>query len=338
MKRNSLRKRVAGALFAAAAPLFPLSLAAQTGGAYSFLDIPASVRAFGLGGVNVALVEDDVGMAFQNPALLGGESDRQLSLGYMHYAGGSNFASATFGKSAGLRGAWAAGIRYLGHGDFEGYDQNGTYTGDFSANDVVGEGTYSHDITPRLRGGINVKAIYSAYEGYTAFALGADLGINYYDEERDLSLSAVLMNMGGQIKRFEDRYERLPFDIRLGWMQGIGHSGFSVSVTAWDLTHWSVPVFRHADGETETVMTDNFVRKFFRHIIPAVQYRPDERFYIEGAYNYKTRSDMEGYRRNILSGITLGAGMGVGTFKVGVAYAMPHRSASSFMLSVAMTL
>ncbi len=338
MKRNGLLRYLAGAVIAAAAAFWSPSLCGQTGGAYSFLDIPASVRAFGLGGVNVALVEDDAAMALQNPALLGGESDRQLSLSYMHYAGGTNFASATFGKAAGLRGAWAAGIRYLNHGDFEGYDQNGVYTGDFSATDVVGEGTYSHDITSRLRGGINIKAIYSAYEGYTAFALGADLGINYYDEERDLSLSAVLMNMGGQIKRFEDRYEHLPFDVRLGWMQGIGHSGFSLSVTAWDLTHWSVPVYRHADGETEIVFHDNFVRKFFRHIIPAIQYRPDERFYVEGAYNYKTRSDMEGYRRNILSGITLGAGMSVGSFKVGVGYAMPHRSTSSFMLSVAMTL
>ena len=80
-------------------------------------------------------------------------------------------------------------------------------------------GMYSHDFTDRLRGGINVKLIYSSYEQYTAFALATDLGLNYYDEERDMSLSLVIKNLGGQIKRFDQAYDRLPFDIQLGWMQ-----------------------------------------------------------------------------------------------------------------------
>ena len=41
-------------------------------------------------------------------------------------------------------------------------------------------------------------------------AVGVDLGINYYDPDRDLSLSAVVTNLGGQVKRFNERYDRLP--------------------------------------------------------------------------------------------------------------------------------
>ena len=47
---------------------------------------------------------------------MGPESDLQLGLNYMKYVGGINLAGATFGKAAGERGAWAAGIQYYGYG------------------------------------------------------------------------------------------------------------------------------------------------------------------------------------------------------------------------------
>ena len=131
-------------------------------------------------------------LAGQNPALIGPEIDRQLAFSYMHYMGGSNFAGVRFGKAAGERGAWAAGVRYLNYGEITGYDPDGTMTGTFSPADVVFEGTYSHDFTYRLRGGINLKMIYSNYEKYSAFAIAADLGINYYDDDHDFQCRLFL--------------------------------------------------------------------------------------------------------------------------------------------------
>ena len=90
--------------------------------------------------------------------------------------------------------------------------------------------TYSHDFTYRLRGGINLKMIYSNYEQYSAFAIAADLGINYYDDDHDFSVSLVLKNMGGQVKRFEEAYDRLPFDVQIGFMKGLGMSPFPLAL------------------------------------------------------------------------------------------------------------
>ncbi len=58
---------------------------------------------------------------------------------------------------------------------------DGTDVGSFSPKDIVFGGSYSHDITDRLRGGIELKGIYSSYADYSAFALATDLGINYYN-------------------------------------------------------------------------------------------------------------------------------------------------------------
>lgn len=316
------------------------SASAQDGrSAYDFLDIPTSSHVFGLGGANITLIDADVGLAEQNPALLGSEIDRQAAFSYMHYMGSANFGGARYGQAAGERAAWAVGIRYLNYSEMTGYDPDGQMTGSFTPSDVVVEGTFSHDFTYRLRGGINLKGIYSNYERYSAFALCADLGINYYDDERDMSLSVVLKNMGGQIKRFEDSYDHLPFDVRLGWMKGFGDSGLSLSITAWHLTKWNLPYYEHTDeGMQEVELKSSFGKNLFRHLIFGMQYQPTDRFYIDLAYNYKTRSDMSAYQRNFLSGFSAGVGINARSFSLGVAYAMPHKSASSVMLNLGLNI
>lgn len=318
-----------------------LAAEAQTGrSAYEFLNVPTSSQAYGLGGTNIALIDSDISMVQENPALMGPEMDRQLHVSYMHYLGSANFAGARFGMAAGEHGAWAAGVRYLNYGEISGYLPDGTSTGSFTPMDVAVEGTYAHDFTYRLRGGINVKMAYSGYERYSAFALAADVGLNYYDEERDLSLSVVFKNMGGQLKRFEETYDRLPFDIQLGFMKGWDGSPLSVGVTLWNLTKWHLPYYSHDVNETEDdmVMKESFGGNLLRHLIFCGRYQPTDRFYADLAYNYKTRSDMSNYQRNFLSGFSIGAGLNVSSFRVGVAYAMPHKSASTLLVNLAMTL
>ncbi len=310
----------------------------QTGRSlYEFLDIPTSARVYGLGGTNISVIDADVTLADQNPALIGPEIESQLAVNYMHYMGSGNFAGIRYGKGAGERGAWAAGIRYLNYGSFDAYEPDGSMSGSFNAQDIVFEGTYSHDFTDRLRGGINVKMVYSNYESYNAFAMATDLGINYYDDEKDLSLSAVLRNMGGQLKRFDERYDRVPFDIQLGYMQGLGSSPFSLAITATNLTKWDLPYYSHPKNDSGEVseLKSSFFSNLFRHLIFGLQYQPNDRFYIDLAYNYKTRTDMSTYQRNFLSGFSAGLGLKVRGFSFGAAYAMPHKGGSSVMLNIA---
>lgn len=335
-------KYIAVLLLALASLLLPpLRAMGQNGtSAYTFLDHPSSAHAFALGGGTTALIDDDVTLVDQNPALLGPEIDRQIALGYMHWLGASNFASVRYGMPAGDRSAWAIGFRYLNHGTITQTDVDGSVGGTFSPQDIVIEGAYSHDITDRLRGGIMLNAIYSNYEQYTAFALGVDLGINYYNEENDCSLSAVIKNLGGQLKRFDKRYDRLPFDIRLGYMQSLGSSPFSVNITAHTLTKWKIGHYTHDKdkGEDDMKMKSDFFGNLFGHLNLGLQYMPSEKFYIALGYNYKTKAEMSAYQRNFFSGFSVGMGLKVRGFSFNVAYAMPHKSGSSLMLNVATTL
>lgn len=314
-----------------------LSSSAQDGSnAYNFLNISSSSKIYGLGGINISLVDDELSTSDQNPALLGNEMSGQIALNYMHYVGSSNFAGIRYAHSAGEHGAWSAAVRYFGYGSMTETLPDGSIIGSFSPKDVAFGGTYSHDITDRLRGGIDLKMLYSGYADYSAFAISTDIGINYYNDERDLSLSLVAANLGGQVKRFDQSYDRLPFDIRIGWSQSFGSFPVRLSVTAWNLTKWSLPYVETGDGSTdrEPEIKDSFQSNLFRHLVFGADLISSENFYIGLGYNYKTRTDMATYSRNMLSGFSLAAGINVRSFSVGIALAQPHTGATTFMVNL----
>lgn len=309
--------------------------ASDTSPSYSFLNIPASSQVYGLGGINISNISDDINSIDQNPALMGPEFEKQLGISYMRYVGSSNFAGVTYGNGINDRSAWAMGIRYFGYGSMRETDAAGNELGTFSPMDFLVSGTYSHDITDRWRGGITLKMIYSGYADYTAFAVATDLGVNYYDAEKDLSFSITVANLGGQLKRFTDRYERLPIDLRVGWSQSFGTMPIRFSINAWNLTKWHLPYYETGDGSTDTEpeLKDSFSSNLFRHLIFSANYVPSEKFYIGLGYNYKSRTDMSTYSRSILSGFSLGAGIRIKAFGVGVALAQPHKGATTFMVN-----
>lgn len=311
-------------------------MAQERGGAYNFLNITSSSRIYGLGGVNITLVDDDLFSADQNPALMGSEMSGQIGLSYMRYLGGSNFATAAFSHSAGEHGAWGASVKYFGYGSMPETDVNGSVIGSFSPLDVAFTGSYSYDITDRLRGGINLKMLYSAYAEFSAFAIATDLGINYYDAEHDLSLSVVAANLGGQVKRFHEAYDRLPVDVRLGWSQSFGNFPVRFSVTAWNLCKWKLPYYETGDGtgNAEFEIKESFTSNLFRHLIFSADLIASPNWYLGLGYNYKMRTDMSTYQRSFLSGWSVAAGINVKSFKVGLAFAQPHTGGTTFMLNL----
>ena len=312
---------------------------AQNGStAYNYLNVTSSARIYGLGGVNITAVEDELGVADQNPALLGPEMNNQIQMDYMRYLGESNFTGVKFARAMGERGAWSAGIRYFGYGTMKGTDEFGNSIGDFSPSDINFNGSVSYDITDRLRGGATVKLLYSSYEAYSALAVATDLGVNYFDPDLDLSLSAVVANLGGQVKRFHNAYNRLPVDLRLGAARMFPGMPVRFSVTAWNLTRWHLPYTVTGDaastGGEGGKVKDTFSSNLFRHLVFGADFIPSDRFFVALGYNYKTRTDMGTYSRSLVSGFSLGAGMNLRRFNVSLALAQPHSGATTMMLNL----
>ncbi len=304
---------------------------------YNFLNTTPSAHAYALGGTNLTVIDDDINLVEQNPALLGPEYDHQVGFNYMRYLGSSNFMGVRYGQGIDEHSAWAAGIQYYGYGSFEGYDVTGVYTGTFSASDVAFSVTYTHDISEYWRGGITGKYIYSKYEDYTAGALGVDLGVNYYNPNNDLSFSLVAKNLGGQVKKFADQSSKLPWDIQMGIAKQFSGTPFRVSLTLNNLRKWKLPYYQPEDKNSTSsalVLKDSFGSNLMRHIVLGVEFLPNDNMWVGIGYNYKTRTDMSSYQRNLLSGFSAGAGLKVKAFGVGIALAQPHSGATTFMFNL----
>lgn len=299
---------------------------------FDFLSLPTSAHGAALGGQNVSLPDDDATLLFHNPALMSDSGDGALSLSFLSYMKGSKAGSAAWTMAHGERGTWGVGAQFVGYGSMKETTVDGVVQGEFSALDFAFTGGYSYVLTERLAGGASGKFIYSKYGTYSSVALAADLGLNYYLEEQDLSFSLVAANLGGQVKAFGDSYESLPYDLRLGVSKRLANAPIRFSFTLVDLTRWSSNEYYHPDGEPSSgrVLTNHFVF--------GADFLPSEQLYISLGYNFRRAYELKAAGAAHGAGICLGAGLHTKKFQLGIAYAKYHVSVPSVMVTAQYTI
>lgn len=319
-----------------------LSVCADNGNSvFGFLDIPVSARVNALGGINISLVERDLSITNQNPALLGPEMDKNVSINYMRYLKDVNLGNAQYAFAINDNGAISIGAEFVNYGDFKHTTEDNQILGNFSVKDMMFNAMIGYNISGRWRGGANAKIIYSAYETYTSFALAVDLGLNYFNENSDFSFSVTANNLGGQLKSFDDVRESLPFDLRIGMTKALSHAPFRISLTAYNLTDWKDKYIDNAvindENGSGKVKKDNFAKKFFRHMLIGVEYVPTDNFYIALGYNYKKRDHFSG-GGGFMTGFSAGTGICIKKLNINASIAQHHISGTSFMIGMNLLL
>lgn len=315
--------------------LFVMSVAAaqESTSSFTVLKLPVSSHAAGLGGENVSVVEDTPWVGWANPALYSVVSDRSLGLDFMSYAGGGSWMGAQYVKAFGERHTAAVSAQYMNYGSMDETDESGTVIGSFAPKDIVFGGAYGYLLSDRWAGGAALKAVYSKYAEYSAFALAVDLGLNYYDEDIDLSASFVMRNIGAQLKSFDGRTERVPFCMELGMTKGMAHAPVRVSVTMTDLTRWSSDDYFRSDDKPL-----GFGKKLINHFIVGVDVLPTSYIYICAGYNFRRAYELKAAGSAHGAGLTFGGGLQLSRFKLGASYAKYHVSASSLMFNLGYSL
>ena len=289
---------------------------------YNFLRLPVSAHAAALGGDNISIIEDDESMIFNNPALLSSVSDKTINLNYMNYMSGANTASASFNRIIKERASVAASAQFIDYGKMKETDENNIQTGEFSAKDISIAGYFSYMLTDRLAGGITAKFITSYIGDYNSIAMGVDLGLNYYDPEKEWSVSLVAKNLGGQMKAYDDQYDRMPIDIQLGASKRFSHMPFRISATLVDLNHLDY--------------------KFINHLVAGVDIIISPTIWVGAGYNFRRANEMKITETDGESshgaGLSFGAGINLERFKLNLAYGKYHVSSSSILINLAYSL
>ena len=294
---------------------------------FNFLNLPNSSHITGLGGKNISLTQDEIQTATINPALLSNISDKSIGVNFMTYMQGCKAGGAAYAQTAGSRGTWGVYTQFVGYGSMKETNSSGEITGDMRPLDFCIGGQYSYMLTDRLSGGVTGKFIYSHYGEFSSCALAVDLGLNYYWEEKNFSISAVARNIGGQVKRFGDVAERIPFDMRLGFTKGLGHAPIDFSVTLVDLTRWRQDDYFSTDGEVSGG------RIFTNHLEIGVDAYPIPIVYVCAGFNFRRAFEMKAAGSSHASGLSFGAGVNLQKLKVGIAYAKYHIGAPTLSLN-----
>lgn len=296
--------------------------------AFQFLQLPSSSHAAALGGDNTSIIEDDVTLAYHNPALLANVSGSTLSFNYMSYLQRTHVASAAYNMLVGDRSALAFGAHYLNYGSMKNTDAEGNIIGNFSAKDMALMTTYSFDFSDRLSGGVTGKLIYSNYEQVYSLAVGVDLGLNYYNPETMLSVSVVARNLGGQVKTYDGTQEPLPFNLLVGFSKTLAHAPIRLSLTLTDLNRWQAEDFYNTGD-------DSWKALLLKHFILGADLFPTPNTYVSLGYNLLLRSELKHNTKRSLEGFSIGGGIQTQRIKVGLSYGKYHIAASSLMMNFA---
>ncbi len=310
-------------VFALIALFFAIRMTAQESQTdYNFLRLPVSAHVAALGGDNITITEDDPTLVFHNPALIGGVSDKSINLNYMTYMSGTKTASASFIKAIGELSTLAISAQYMSYGDMLETSSSGIKLGEFSAKDIMVGGTFQYCLSERWSGGITGKFISSSIAGYSSAALGVDLGLNYYDDDRGWSLSAVAKNLGGQVKAYNDEFEKIPLNLQLGISKQFAFAPFRLSLTMSRINSW--------EG------------RFINHFALGADIFLGQSIYIAGGYNFGRADEMkvsDGENNSAHgAGLSVGGGLQLQRFKLNLAYAKYHVSASSIVINVSYSL
>jgi len=317
------------ALFLLILCTFPL-LAQEGKSVFDFLRLPASVRAAALGGTNVSIIENDLSLVFQNPAFLGQEMDLTFSAGYLSYVGDIGMGNVAFAKSLGQRSAWGVGFVYANYGKMSETTEANNVLGTLNASDICGNIFFSRDLTDKIRGGVAAKFVYSDYANNTSIGIGVDLGLSYYDRDKNLSVGLTGKNLGRQIKSYETELSGLPWDIQLGLSQKLAHAPVRYSITADRLNQWQ---FYNLQGKK-----DAFGTNLFKHFIFGADFLLSDNFWFGLGYNVKRASDFHLSQGNQFSGFSGGAGLKVKAFSFGCSVGQYYPSATSLMFNISTSL
>ena len=294
----------------------------QTG--YNFLRLPVSAHAAALGSDNISIIEDDPSLMFHNPALLSSVSDKSLNLNYMNYMEGANAASASFSKIVKEKATIGVMAQFLDYGKMKEVDEHNVQTGEFSAKDIAIASALSYQLGTNIVGGITARLITSYIGDYNAFAMGVDLGVNYYDPEKEWSVSATVKNLGGELDAFEEEYNKLPLDLQIGTSKRLIGSPLRLSATLVDMNHLN--------------------KKFIHHLVAGADVILSPQIYLAVGYNFRRASEMEIVSNDEERGSSHGAGLSLGggiqldRFKLNVAYGKYHVSSHSLLISASFVL
>jgi hypothetical protein len=275
---------------------------------FSIVRLEPSARIAALAGAAQAIGQDDPSASFVNPALIGADMHRMLSVSYLNHLSDINAAFLSYVSGVGNLGTAMGGIRYLSYGSFPRADDGGFMDGTtFTAYESVITLGLARRHGERLHYGASLNTFLSGIDGQSASAVAADLGVYYYMEGQRMGLSASIHSLGVVINSIGQQSDDLPFDVRVGAAKRLTHLPLMVTVMGYNLHDW---------GGTD----DSFGGEVLKHLAFGGEFYLGNALRLRIGYSHRRHDDLKTDSRLDLAGVGLGFGIEVTRFRFDYAY------------------
>jgi hypothetical protein len=309
-----------------------------TGGqnVFSFLNLSPSARITGLGGMQIAVKDDDAAFAAVNPAALNSSMDGQLTVQHNFFLSDIQHGYVAYANDLPKIGFTMHGsLQYMGYGDIVRADEYGNKIGSVNASETALTLGAARPLTDRISLGINVRFGFSTLDTYKSSALAADAGVMYADTARKFIAALVVRNAGTQLSTYDGLREDLPFDIQIGFSKQLKHLPFRFSIVAHHLQQWDIsyddPNLADDDdlifgGDPSSSESNNGVDNFFRHFVFNGEFLlgRNESFRLRFGYNHLRKKELSVNNYRSLAGFSGGVGFKVNRFRIDFGYAAYH--------------
>lgn len=320
---------------------------AQVGGGsvYQFLNLITSPRQAALGGKTLTNFDYDVNQPLFNPATINQEMDGRLAVNYGSYFGDVTYGTAAYAHTFDQHvQTFHIGVNFVNYGKFDGRDQNGQTTGDFTGSEIALSLGYGYNVPyTNLHFGANAKIISSTLETYNSVGAAVDLGALYIDEKNDINYAFVIRNIGTQITTYAGQNEKLPLEISAGISQELENIPVRWHLTLENLQQWNVSFSNPArsiqtiDGEPIPEKTTT-LGNAFRHVIFGVEFFPKKIISARLSYNFRRASELQIIDQRSFTGISAGFGIRFEKFRFDYSYSRYTLAANTSLFGLMINL
>lgn len=312
---------------------------------WEFLSASSSAYVGSIGVENVSSHSREIDVALRNPALMTEESHNTASLSYQNYLAGSSWATGAYSRAVDDKNSWGAAVVFAPYGKMTETDIYGNEIGEFKATDFMVEGLYSRLLADGFRLGLGLKIIYSSIAEESSFGFGFDIGANYFNKEKDLSLGFAVRNVGAQLKSYTDTpdsKDRLPWNMQLGFTKGLEHAPLKFSVTYTDLNHWDLSYNKYKEVDKSKTEEDDLdgIQEikggdmFFRHFVFSAEFVPVNAFSLVVGYNCRRGREYQLADARSGAGFSFGLNLNIKNIYVGASYSIYGKAANVFGATV----
>lgn len=319
----------------------------QIGGksVYQFLNLVTSPRQAALGGKVLTFYDSDVNQAFFNPATINPEMHKHLSANYGSYFGEVTYGTAAYAYTYDRHlQTFHAGVNYVNYGNFEGRDENGNLTSNFTGSEIALSFGYAYNIPySDFYVGANAKLISSTLESYQSFGGAVDLGFLFIDERNDVNWALVIRNVGTQFTTYADRREKLPAEVMIGISQEVENVPVRWHLTLENLQQWQIAFANPARAESsidggETPEKISFFNNALRHLIVGAELFPRKGFNLRIGYNFRRAEELRVLEQRNFSGISVGFGLKIKNLKFDYSYSRYTLAGNTSLFGVTINL